>query len=205
MRPHRYVFGLGYGSGAIMSSGLVVINMMLEIVGEAIIDVLAAYTELKQGIPLNEYFFHWKTHTLNLSWLYMNIHALAMLIQLFIFRVVPTAIFCKTPDDVCSCTGGGFDIYDAFCTSASVGNATNGTTDSIKKLPYNASEVRASYVNPFEFMGDNLMTIVFGAVVLICVLAIMMVAMYILHIRDQAATERTAHQQLEMKAGANKR
>ena len=54
-RPHRFVFNFGYG-GRSMESGLVVVNMMLEIVGEALIDVAAAYTEIRQGIDLPIYF-----------------------------------------------------------------------------------------------------------------------------------------------------
>ena len=203
MRPHRYVFGLGYGSGAILSSGLVVINMMLEIVGEAIIDILAAYTELKQGIPLNDYFLHWNEFPTLFTITIMNINAMAILMELFIFKVQPRAIFCTTPDDVCSCQGGGFDVYQSFCIVNN--NATNGTADLVGQPLYNASVVKASYVNPFDFMGDNLLTIVFGVVVLVCVLAIMTVAMYVLHLREQDTQKERATAQLGMRADANKK
>ena len=54
-RAHRYVFNLGYG-GEGLDSGLIVINLFLELSGEAIIDILAVYTELQAGLPLAEYF-----------------------------------------------------------------------------------------------------------------------------------------------------
>ena len=54
-RPHRYVFNLGYG-GEGLDSGLIVINLFLELSGEALIDILAVYTEVRAGLPLGKYF-----------------------------------------------------------------------------------------------------------------------------------------------------
>ena len=58
--PHRFVFNLGYGeleeTGVAMSA--VVLNTMLELVGELISDHLALRAEMNHGVPADMYFTH---------------------------------------------------------------------------------------------------------------------------------------------------
>ena len=69
-------------------------------------------------------------------------------------------------------------MYTPFCgrngsrVSASVG-VLNGTNTSAE-----LQKIVGSYVDPFEFMGDNVLTFIFGFLSMISILAVLAVSWY---------------------------
>ena len=59
----------------------------------------------------------------------MNI-ILSTVCTVWAFRQHPNIIFCSSSTDPCSCVGGGFDIFAAYCNaSAVVVNVSNASSD----------------------------------------------------------------------------
>ena len=44
------------------------------------------------------------------------------------FRQIPTIAFCTSPTDPCSCTGGGFELYEIICNATAAAANSNETT-----------------------------------------------------------------------------
>ena len=177
-RPHRFVFNFGYNGN--IESGLVVVNMMLEIVGEALIDIVAAYTEIRQGIFLPIYFTLLDRAPLSFNACFTNIHFTIIIFQLWAFRASPSAFFCTNPTDACTCSGGGFDLYTPFCTSSTSGGGkinitSNGSNAPAANETVKIQNIKGEYVDPFEFMGDNLLTFIFGFLSMVSILAVLAV------------------------------
>ena len=82
------------------------------------------------------------------------------------FKIVPTAIFCVSPTDQCSCTSGGFDIYSKVC--AAVELARSNKTGSASLENETAAEVQAlqkakqDYTNVFDALEGQGTTIFMG-------------------------------------------
>ena len=87
---------------------------------------------------------------------------------------IPTPIFCESPDP-CSCTGGGFELYEPICAAAAAArevimkNATNSTNATLKTNSVNITKVQNEYAPLFEFLGNDTTTVLvsIGVVVLI--------------------------------------
>ena len=47
-------------------------------------------------------------------------------IVLWGFKLLPTIVFCTSANDACSCKGGGFEVYAAFCNVTSTGAVDEG-------------------------------------------------------------------------------
>ena len=60
------------------------------------------------------------------------IHSMsAIMITLWTFKLAPTAAFCSSPTDPCSCNGGGFEIYKRVCDAFKNVRAANASTSSL--------------------------------------------------------------------------
>ena len=72
---------------------------------------------------------------------------------------IPTPIFCKSPDP-CSCTGGGFELYDAVCAEGKRTNASiNTTSNASLETNTNAASVEYEYASLFDFLGNDTATV----------------------------------------------
>ena len=47
-------------------------------------------------------------------------------VTLWAFKLFPTIAFCTSAEDACSCKGGGFEVYAAFCNVTSMGAVDEG-------------------------------------------------------------------------------
>ena len=87
---------------------------------------------------------------------------------------IPTPIFCESPDP-CSCTGGGFELYEPICAAAAAAreatktNTTNSTNTTLKINNINITQVQNEYVSLFDFLGNDTTTVLVsvGVVVII--------------------------------------
>ena len=141
-------------------------------------------------------------------------HFTIVILQLWIFRAAPSAFFCTDPNDACTCSGGGFDLYKPFCggstddkgtsgqgnatTSAVAFNVTTNTTAELNKIV-------SSYVDPFEFMGDNVLTFIFGFLSMVSILAVLAVALYTLEAHQKDASIQKIGSKIALEEDLNKR
>ena len=82
---------------------------------------------------------------------------------------VPTPIFCVSPDP-CSCTGGGFELYEPICAAHKTNNPSiNNTNATLGKTSTNITNIENEYGSLFDFLGDDTTTVLVsvGVVVLI--------------------------------------
>ena len=98
----RWIFDLGYPrTEERKSTHRTLLLCAVQLVCEAIVDVLSMYRELKSGIPLLNV---WTGR--NKLWVCREIvqMTLAAVLICLIYHVVPYAGFCERSDDVCSCS-----------------------------------------------------------------------------------------------------
>ena len=93
------------------------------------------------------------------------------------FRQHPNFIFCSSPTDPCSCTGGGFDIFAAFCNKSNssnrAGNATNGSSGNISKaVDVAVADALTAHVSILDAVDDNAIVIFISIGALIVVILI---------------------------------
>ena len=85
---------------------------------------------------------------------------------------IPTPIFCESLDP-CSCTGGGFELYEPICAAAAAAREaikTNTTTNTtLKTSNMNITRLQSEYVSLFDFLGNDTATVLVsvGVVVII--------------------------------------
>ena len=116
-------------------------------------------------MPADPYAF-WLTHIAQM-WAAYSFALQAMV-------TIPTPIFCESPDP-CSCTGGGFELYEPICAAAAAAreaiktNTTNSTNTTLKINNINITQVQNEYVSLFDFLGNDTTTVLVsvGVVVII--------------------------------------
>ena len=118
-RPHRFVLGFGYGfdasDEAMTGVPLLITSMFLEIAFEAVVDAFALSIERRHGIDLNKFWAMWRVNALAFWGNIVFQGVVAISDTCWAFKLIPNAVFCTSPMDPCSCSGGGFEIYDRFC------------------------------------------------------------------------------------------
>ena len=90
--------------------------------------------------------------------------------SIWAFRTIPNVFFCSSASDPCSCSGGGFEIYEKFCNvSKQEITQANGTDTSNITFPDLKAQARAEYVSIVEALDDSgtviLVTTVVGIVI----------------------------------------
>ena len=75
--------------------------------------------------------------------------------SIWCFKQFPTVIFCSNQKDPCTCTGGGFEIYDKFCLKP----ATNLTSVNVSGLGEAAKE---EYQSIFDALAGDAGTVLLG-------------------------------------------
>ena len=89
---------------------IIVVAAFLELVIEMVIDACALDIEDKMGVDVEQFWEMWRVNPLNT----FGLHAASSLHALFnvfwAFVLLPSAYFCTTPDDPCSCHSGGCEF-----------------------------------------------------------------------------------------------
>ena len=180
--PHRFIFNFGYGNEEAMGlmAMVVVLNMMLELVGEVLTDCIATSAEMENGVPVDRYFDFLQKPTQVLHMLFHLICAIG--IVLWTFARVPSAAFCESPDP-CSCldpdsASSNFEIYRDLCFGGGGDscNATNANTTSSCATTTNLTAASKRFVtNPAE-MDDNLLVQIGFAFVALVTTSVLMFA-----------------------------
>ena len=121
--------------------------------------------------------------------------------SLWAFSSIPTPFFCSSPTDPCSCTGGGFDIYDKFCEAAQASDlegGENATQTASKNLTATKASARAAYATIFEAVGTNLEAIFISIGIIVLTILVFAVAR-LLQMVDEANQEKVAAEARELK------
>ena len=152
MRPHRFAFNFGYGfdanDDAMASAAFLFVSMFLELGMEVAIDSAALGIEEMHGIDVDKFWDMWQVNPGNFFGLHLSCSMMALSMAFWSFSTLPTPIFCTSPHNPCSCSGGGFQIFKSFCAAAAAAaeatkklasNTTNSTEDGIfSAIPKNA-------------------------------------------------------------------
>ena len=168
MREHRFAFNFGYGfnAGEMTSVVLLFTSMFLELGLEVVVDSAAISIEYEHGIDLESFWHEWREY----SWYFFGLHIASSLLALFMvfwsFSTLPSAFFCTSPRDPCSCMGGSFEILERFCNATPV----NETLDFTKKSAQN------EYVGVFESLEGASTIIIVSVVTIVVVALIFMIA-----------------------------
>ena len=183
LRHHRFVFNLGYGfdgsDPAMTTVGMLFTTMCLEISFEAFIDAMAMYIEGQHGVDLNEFWNAWRKNPISFWGCSVSTTLFAVWYNLFAFSVIPTPFFCTSPTDVCSCTGGGFEMYAKFCDA----NAKNDTSN----LTATVNKAAEEYQDPISSLGPNLIVIIASIGAILMAILIVLLADSLLKLNKERA------------------
>ena len=178
IRPHRFVYNLGYGfdekASGMQNVSVVVINMVIELLFEGCIDAMALHIERGRGINFNEFWNMWRINPIAFIGMHMCQTSVSLFMAIWAFASVPSPLYC-TSTDPCSCQGAGFGIYEPFCQAISNTNSTNFTgnyysnnnnnnnqslkNNSVSNVTYLQSiksKAQDEYVNISDALGDTL-------------------------------------------------
>ena len=122
------------------------------------------------------------------------------------FRLIPSAVFCTSPTDACSCKGGGFEIYDPFCntsliffTEANETSSGNASTTAASVLALKMA--KEEYEGIFDVLaGDTAIILVSVGVVILVIVVFTVARIYIAYTKAgdaQAEAERKASEARE--------
>ena len=150
-RQHRFVFNFGYGFDSndtnMMTTTMLITSAFIELLFEGVVDAYALSVESENGIDLNAFWTMWKANGASFWGLAVADSLLAAHTILWGFKLLPSAAFCTSPKDPCSCSGGGFEIYAPFCQSWSATGSkesSNETSSSLSNASSAASPATAS-------------------------------------------------------------
>ena len=203
-RQHRVVVNFGYGfdanAEAMTSAAMLITAMFIELAFEAVVDGFALILEFKHGIDLDKFWEMWRVNAAAFWGQHVFDGLLATTVVIWAFKLVPTAIWCTSPTDPCSCTGGGFEIYESFCVPASttkVGNETvNTTTASVE-------QARQEFQGIFSSLaGDDITTVVISISVVFAVATVLALAFFYQE-RAEAAARAKELTELKEERGAS--
>ena len=181
MRPHRFAVNLGYGFDAndsgMTSEAMIFTSMFIELGLEVAVDSAAVPIEHAHGIDLDRFWDMWRANPGNFFGLHVSSSLVAISITLWSFSTLPSPFFCTSQHDPCSCTGGVFTIFKAFCdasssdTASNSNSSTNNTTSTAASnttLGSIATAAKTAYVGIFESLeGSSTVVLVSIAVVVV--------------------------------------
>ena len=152
---------------------MLIASMGIELFFEAIIDSMALHIEAQHGVNLDEYWNAWRKNPISFWGCNVTASLAALWYCLFAFTVIPTYVcgplcgidfcktspelthicgprclspfFCTTATDVCSCQGGGFELYGEFCGASNDTSLLNATV----------TKAEAEYTDPGRALGAN--------------------------------------------------
>ena len=96
----------------------------------------------------------------------------ATMCTIWAFRQHPNIVFCTSPTDPCSCTGGGFDIFTIYCNKSVAGGNISSNVSSDNGTTSNAVVVATTQIERgsiFDAIDSNavIIFISIGALVII--------------------------------------
>ena len=188
MIEYHSVLNFGYGfdslDAGMTSSTVLVTSATIELLFEGVVDALALDVESRNGIDLDLFWGMWRRNAVGFWGVAVTNGFASIVSALWAFKQVPTIAFCTSPRDSCSCTGGGFEIFETFCNAKTADYKSNETSapaneSSITSL---ANEARAEYKGILEALGVDAAIIIVSVGVGILVVVVFFVARIIIEL-----------------------
>ena len=107
---------------------MLITSAFLELIFEGVVDAHALDIEFKNGIDLEDFWKMWGANAAAFWGVTLADSVVSITIMIWAFKQIPTAAFCTSSTDPCSCEGGGFEIYAPFCNAALFNYESNETT-----------------------------------------------------------------------------
>jgi len=175
---HRAVFNLGYTNAfEPINSGVLVLQMLLELLNELSVDAICTFVELKSKIDVLEIIREIDHPIVILSW--GNTLCFCAFFALNTFKTVPNFAFCDSKDP-CSCSKAAFPLYEEICSYA--GNMTETQDVSLDVVQLRGEMASSSTFGSVENMTEVLVAIV---ATIICVVLFCLRTSWTRHAREK--------------------
>ena len=212
---HAYsVINFGYGFNELdadMTSSTVLVTAAgIELVFEGIVDALALDVESQNGVDLDLFWEMWRRNPLAFWGVAVTNGLLGILASMWAFRQVPTIAFCTSATDPCSCQGGGFQLFKAFCNATAAFDNSNGTSaENGTSVASISNAAKTEYKGILEALGVDAALIIISVGVGILVVVVFAVARIVLQLvnanDEKAKAEQRAKELLEKNVEIRKR
>ena len=144
LSPTGFSFNFGYGfdanDGFTTSAEVLVVTAFIELLFECVIDIFALEIEFEHGIDPKIFWDMFRVNPAAYLFRMWSESIGGIMLVLWAFRLTPTVVFCTSPGDPCSCTGGGFEIYAPFCNVTALPNGSSANTTSKTMLLQDAEK-----------------------------------------------------------------
>ena len=165
-----------------MSPHVLMTSTAIELLFEGIVDALALDVESRNGVDLDLFWEMWRRNAVAFWGVAVSNSFLTICASIWAFKQVPTVAFCTSQTEPCSCTGGGFEIFDTFCNATTAVDNSNGTSavneSSVAAL---TTEARTEYKGLFEALGvDGTLIIVSVSVGILVVVVFVLARIFLL-------------------------
>ena len=181
MRPHRFVFNLGYGFDANDSSmippELIMTSLMIELGFEGVVDCMAIIVEHEEGVDTEDFWQMWRVNPINFWGVAVMDSTVALVMALWAFTLLPSPFFCNEEDNICSCKGAGFDIFEKFCKARRENMGQNLTSSNASNaVSETVAQAKTEFLGFFVSLGPNLGTVGLSVGVIVLTLVVFAIA-----------------------------
>ena len=127
----------------------------------------------------------WRANGSAFFGLFVFDNMLSILAIIWTFKLIPSIAFCVSPADVCSCTGGGFEIFEFFCMENSTKMMINDSQpENSSRSSETIVKAKEQYKGFIESLEGNTASILASiAVVCITILVFTLARVYMAYIR----------------------
>ena len=169
----------------------------IELLFEGFVDALALDIEFRNGVDLDLFWGMWKRNAPAFWGVTVTNSFISIMGSIWASKQVPTFAFCKSPIDVCSCSGGGFELFESFCNVTATRKNWNKTSvDNKTSIASLAAAAQAEYQGIFDALGVDAVIIVISIGIGFLIVVVFIVARMTLALlranNDKAEAERRA-------------